>query len=75
MDLNDDRSTEGAVVEALLGRRAEGACEVVVRDGGGDLARANPRTWATDSDGCAWRGSPPPGEGERPRLSARSHAA
>ncbi len=28
----DDRPTEGAVVEALLGRRPEGAFEVVVRD-------------------------------------------
>ncbi|GIS99769.1 MAG: hypothetical protein CM1200mP26_14820 [Acidimicrobiales bacterium] len=36
MDLNDDRSTEGAVVEALLGRRPEGAFEVVVRDDGGN---------------------------------------
>ena len=35
MDLNDDRSTEGSVVEALLGRRPEGAFEVVVRDQGG----------------------------------------
>ena len=36
MDLNDDRPTEGAVVEALLGRRPEGAFEVVVRDEGGN---------------------------------------
>ena len=36
MDLNDDRPTEGAVVEALLGRRPEGAFEVVVRDDSGN---------------------------------------
>ena len=36
MDLKDDRPSEGAVIEELLGRRPEGAFEVVVRDDGGN---------------------------------------
>ena len=62
MDLNDDRPTEGAVVEALLGRRPEGAFEVVVRDDAGNpvVIRNHPllddgcpmptRFWLVDSE-------------------------